>query len=101
MSRRNGKVCAYLGPYTKHLRRFLVLPHTEPGPNFIRKADLQEGMEGHLKFSPLLEVCDANGNPLSIFATVRCRFGLAASWICYGFLTLKNSGTCHPLNGLL
>lgn len=81
MSRRNYKVYADLGPDTQRLRRVLAILDTGAGPNFIRRSELPEGMEAHLKFGPLPEVCDANGKPLSTLATVKSLFGLDASWL--------------------
>lgn len=64
MLRGNYKVYADLGPEKQRIEPVLAILDTGAGPNFIRRSEFPEGMEDHLKFGSVTEVCDANGKPL-------------------------------------
>ena len=70
MARRNYKVYADVGLNRPLLTRRLTVLDTGAGPNFIRKDELPPGFESRLRYGPLLNIGDANNNPLSMLGVI-------------------------------
>lgn len=71
------------------MHRLLTILDTEARPSFIRKSELRTGSETQLFTGPLLNIWDANKNPLQMLDIIELRVYLRHRQIPLNFIICK------------
>ena len=89
MARRNYKVFADIGQSPYELRRICTVLDTGAGPNFIKESSLSPASREKMIKGGLPNICDANGNPLSMMGRLKLVTRLGSSLVLVDFVVCR------------
>lgn len=69
--------------------RVLTILHTGADSNILRRAQLPDMLDKHIRHGPLLKICDAKNKPISMLGTVRMSIEIGSFFASVDFIVCQ------------